>query len=409
MNIHSPDFDPAFLDIVERNGTHVLYSHDQPLLTEGGHLWSHESERLMKSVLTEFLLADHLSMERVTLGSVLEYLTDSVIHATGDPFKDQFVQLLANDPIIQIKRGVAQPKGGQVTSLDDGITPMLNFHFWSSSSLIRALNRFAEEQIHRVEDREELHYPVESLIEDIYGQATPEMKACVRVLSDKHHAWLVLPMLLVYRRITPGEYAKALVSFGTRQADANITMSRYPQFAQDAYVVCDFLDTVATEGDAELSLASCLATGEGDFVEYKSTLRWDIRAGKTSQAVERACLKTIAAFLNTSGGVLLIGIRDDGSVEGVETDRFPNEDKFLLHLWTLIRTCLGRDVSPYILTRLEKRDEKTICVVRCTRSSRPVFLRQPGFNEEFYIRVGPGSAAMDISEALRYIADHFPG
>jgi hypothetical protein len=37
-----------------------------------------------------------------------------------------------------------------------------------------------------------------------------------------------------------------------------------------------------------------------------------------------------------------------------------------------------------------------------------VFLRQPGFNEEFYIRVGPSSNAMDISEALKYIADHFP-
>ncbi len=136
-------------------------------------------------------------------------------------------------------------------------------------------------------------------------------------------------------------------------------------------------------------------------------MRWDLRAGKTNQAVERACLKTIAAFLNTSGGTLIIGVRDDASIEGIESDRFPNEDKFLLHLWTLIRTCLGRDVSPYILTRLEKIEEKTVCTVRCSRGNRPVFLRQPGFNEEFYIRVGPGSAAMDISEALKYIADHF--
>jgi hypothetical protein len=39
----------------------------------------------------------------------------------------------------------------------------------------------------------------------------------------------------------------------------------------------------------------------------------------------------------------------------------------------------------------------------------PVFLRQPGADEAFYIRVGPSSNAKDISEALKYIEDHFGG
>ena len=147
--------------------------------------------------------------------------------------------------------------------------------------------------------------------------------------------------------------------------------------------------------------------GESDSVEFKSTLRWDIRAGKTNAVIERSSLKTISAFLNSAGGSLLVGVRDDGSVEGIETDKFVNEDKFLLHLWTLIRTCLGRDVSPYLRTILEKMEEKTVCLVRCQPSNRPVFLRQPGFDEEFYIRLGPSSNAMDISEALGYIADRF--
>jgi predicted HTH transcriptional regulator len=143
------------------------------------------------------------------------------------------------------------------------------------------------------------------------------------------------------------------------------------------------------------------------MIEFKSTLRWDIRAGKTNPAIEHSCLKTISAFLNSSGGTLLIGVRDDGSIEGIETDRLPNEDKFLLHLWTLIRNCLGKDFSPYIQTRLEKTCEKTVCIVSCLPSSRPAFLRQPGFDEEMYIRVGPSSNALSISEALRYIEDHF--
>jgi len=54
------------------------------------------------------------------------------------------------------------------------------------------------------------------------------------------------------------------------------------------------------------------------------------------------------------------------------------------------------------------REHESGCVVECSRSPRPVFLKQPGFEEEFYIRVGPASAAMAVSEALKYIADHFP-
>ncbi len=143
-------------------------------------------------------------------------------------------------------------------------------------------------------------------------------------------------------------------------------------------------------------------------LEFKSTLRWDLKAGKTNQQIERACLKSISAFLNSNGGMLLIGVRDDGSVEGIESDRFPNTDKFLLHLWTLIRTSFGTDISPNIHTGLENCEGKTVCTVKCNRSGRPVFLRQPGFGEEFYIRVGPGTIALAVSEALKYISDHFP-
>ncbi len=150
-----------------------------------------------------------------------------------------------------------------------------------------------------------------------------------------------------------------------------------------------------------------MCTSTSTATEFKSTLRWDIRAGKTNQAIEHAALKTIAAFLNSDGGNLLIGVRDDGSIEGIETDKFVNEDKFLLHLWTLIRTCMGRDVSPYVRTILEKQGDKTVCLVRCRPCNRPVFLRQAGFNEEFFIRVGPSSNALDISEALKYMTDRF--
>jgi predicted HTH transcriptional regulator len=197
------------------------------------------------------------------------------------------------------------------------------------------------------------------------------------------------------------EYAKGLIALKIREEQ------HISDLLPDLTRTLDYLECVEPELEPGKHTSLIIKEGENEVIEFKSTFRWDIRAGKTNQAVERASLKTIAAFLNSNGGDLLIGVRDDGSIEGIESDKFVNDDKFLLHLWTLIRTCLGRDISPYIRTILEKTDDRTVCMVQCQRSNRPVFLRQPGFDEAFYIRVGPSSNAMDISEALKYIADHF--
>ncbi len=51
--------------------------------------------------------------------------------------------------------------------------------------------------------------------------------------------------------------------------------------------------------------------GESKTLEFKSTLRWNLREDrKDDKAITHSVLKTIAAFLNTAGGDLLIGVDD---------------------------------------------------------------------------------------------------
>jgi len=216
-----------------------------------------------------------------------------------------------------------------------------------------------------------------------------------------HHSGIVMPLLLVLDEISPVEYVKGLISLRI------LSKEQYSVNLAGVVRVTTFLGLLLQKPIQEKLATAFISEGECDSIEFKSTLRWDIRAGKNNPAIERACLKTISAFINSIGGNLLIGVRDDGSIEGIETDKFANEDKFLLHLWTLIRTCLGRDFSSYIRTRLVKIEEKTVCIVDCLPCGRPAFLRQPGFDEEMYIRVGPSSNALDISEALTYIEHRF--
>lgn len=64
--------------------------------------------------------------------------------------------------------------------------------------------------------------------------------------------------------------------------------------------------------DIPLSLKDIIANGESSEVEFKSTLRVNLHTGSRDPRMELAVLKTIAGFLNSDGGILTIGIADDG-------------------------------------------------------------------------------------------------
>lgn len=63
-----------------------------------------------------------------------------------------------------------------------------------------------------------------------------------------------------------------------------------------------------------------IAAGENQQVKFKSTLRWDLRQFKPNKTLEDVIAKTIAGFMNTQGGHLIIGVDDEGSILGLEQD-----------------------------------------------------------------------------------------
>ena len=67
-------------------------------------------------------------------------------------------------------------------------------------------------------------------------------------------------------------------------------------------------------------LAALIAQPEGQQLEFKSTSRWNLHAKKRDEAIESAAVKTVAAFLNSQGGTLLIGVDDNGKIRGISED-----------------------------------------------------------------------------------------
>ncbi len=147
---------------------------------------------------------------------------------------------------------------------------------------------------------------------------------------------------------------------------------------------------------------SLIEEGEGNTVEFKTTMRMNLKTGKQDKEIELAWLKTVAAFMNTVGGILLIGVDDKGSVKGLEADGFANEDKCRLHFKNLIAQHIGIEHSRSLHFEIHPVKGGQLIFIECERSEKPVFLSHR--NEEgFYIRSGPSSVKLPVSKVLQYL------
>ena len=157
-----------------------------------------------------------------------------------------------------------------------------------------------------------------------------------------------------------------------------------------------------------------MKAGESKTLEFKSTLRWSLREDRQDdKGVTHAMLKTIAAFLNTEGGDLLIGVADDGSIVGIERDQLESDDKFMRHLAQVVRNGLGDRAGTCIDPKTQIVQGKTVCMVSCQRSPEPVFLKWKGIEAlpdgDFFVRNGPGTVKLVPDSAREYIRTRFPG
>jgi len=94
-----------------------------------------------------------------------------------------------------------------------------------------------------------------------------------------------------------------------------------------------------------VSIEDLIEEGESDELEFKSSLRWDVCDGCVNKKLEEVIIKTVAAFTNSDGGTLLIGVDDDGNVLGLENDYAAlgnaDKDKFELHWYWAAPLALG--------------------------------------------------------------------
>lgn len=159
--------------------------------------------------------------------------------------------------------------------------------------------------------------------------------------------------------------------------------------------------------------------GESSTCEFKSSLCFDRRrfeAAPTatklsciSDAVLFSSLKTIAGFLNTDGGTLLIGVEDNGNVVGINDDfeAIPGMkcdfDGFDLYIRGQLRKFFanGDAVNSYVKLSPWLSQGRVVCVCSVAARSSLSFLRKDG-THRLYVRRGTSTSEIPLEHIEHY-------
>jgi hypothetical protein len=159
-------------------------------------------------------------------------------------------------------------------------------------------------------------------------------------------------------------------------------------------------------------IESLLSHGESETVELKSSLRASKNAAIPFAVLEKVIARTVAGFLNADGGYLIIGVADDGEVLGLDDDlatfSSASLDQWQQHLTNIVHKYLGAQVAAAtsIAVMSFGPEKREIAVVRCARSTQPVFLKD-GNDQEFHVRAGNSTRLLDLVDVIPYIQGHW--
>lgn len=174
--------------------------------------------------------------------------------------------------------------------------------------------------------------------------------------------------------------------------------------------------TETSYDSVDLDVIDMIMAGENSQVEFKTTLRYDMRENIVNKKLEEVVVKTVAAFSNGQGGTLVMGVTDDLEVIGLENDyktlKSGTKDEFELHLRNLVNHAYGIEFATNNLTvSFPEVNDIEICVVEIKQGLRPAFTEVTDKNgvkvKKFYVRSGNSSQEMDISEVSQYINQRF--
>lgn len=174
---------------------------------------------------------------------------------------------------------------------------------------------------------------------------------------------------------------------------------------------------IKTEDEREFF--QIIKANEGRNLEFKSSLQYCTKENRERKELRFDVLKSIAAFSNTGGGTLFIGLADDKSIYGLENGDFltinaeNRYDSYRLLLDNLIENTFGnRFHSNVEEVKFYSIKDKTVCkIVVKGKYSTPVYVEKKIPNKPsykaFFVRAQASTREIKGDEMQEYIKENW--
>jgi predicted HTH transcriptional regulator len=163
--------------------------------------------------------------------------------------------------------------------------------------------------------------------------------------------------------------------------------------------------------NAEKDLEALLTSDETTVLEFKSSLRTPVGPSRSGDAktptelkkvLEQEVLKTLAAFLNTRGGTLVIGVDDSKEIVGIEVD-YPST-RGSADGWRRVFDNLISQHIPEALGSLDLQlapyRGRTVAIIRCRVRGQPTWL-----DDELFVRRTASTERLRTKQAWEWLQE----
>ena len=170
------------------------------------------------------------------------------------------------------------------------------------------------------------------------------------------------------------------------------------------------IESLDSDAPAPVGDKNIIIDGETATVEFKSSLLWDHRRDVKNTSLIDTVLKTIAAFMNSDGGTLYVGVSDNGKILGIGSDYACMGAKGNWDMWSQVFANAFRKIgaehgSDVRLTKI-RLEGKDVAKFTVNKSQKPVYV-DPFGKAEFYMRVGTTSQPLNPKQTAEYIRKRF--
>jgi len=268
-----------------------------------------------------------------------------------------------------------------------------------SSRLVREITKFELESLSVLLDSR-----LEALLDAYYKGSVP--------WTDQDKAFLQTRIEDLFNARLRASRQSLIDYFAQRRLDPNVK-----DFEREANAILSSLmsqieikvleNRISYPRLPDLNVEHLLKMDESNQLEFKSTFQWDIKTQARNKDLRFKIVSTLAAFNNTDGGYLLIGVQDDKSIFGLERDYSLLKDKqdwdgFCLSLTQEIGNRISQGLVAKLKISQHNIENKDICFIKTDIGDDALWLKENN-KEIFYIRTQNSTRALSARDSAEYI------